>query len=237
MYRWDAEARPVWYNDPDAQPYTAEEKRDWARRHEQQRREQHDKHLRAEIKGQALIKTARADRHNYFDYKGLPNAQGLVDIDGNLLVPMRHILSNRLQGVQVISWDGEAMVYHKKMIYGMRAADAVFRLGHKRASATILCEGYATGLSIELAARLVRIQASVVICFSAGNLERVAKHCPRALVFADHDGSGRGEQAARATGLRWCMSDKVGNDANDDHEQFGLMAVSKKIHQALHKMD
>ena len=47
----------------------------------------------------------------------------------------------------------------------------------------------------------------------------------RRYLFADNDKSGAGERAAQATGLPYCMSPVLGEDANDMHVRAGLLAV------------
>ena len=113
---------------------------------------------------------------------------------------------------------------------GMKAKAAVFRMGDKAAPETFLCEGYATGLSILAALRSVGLRASVLVCFSAGNLVTVAPAIRgKGFVFADNDRSEAGERAAQQTGLPYCMSDRVGEDANDLHMRAGLMAVCQHL--------
>ncbi len=88
-----------------------------------------------------------------------------------------------------------------------------------------LCEGYATGLSIQAALAELHQQARVWVCFSAANLTYVAQYVPRpAFVFADNDENGVGEKAAQATGLPYCLS--VVGDANDLHQARGVRAVA-----------
>jgi putative DNA primase/helicase len=160
--------------------------------------------------------------------KGLPDAQGLCLPDGALLVPMRSMHTNELQGAQVIRWLPELFKWEKKMIPGMKAKGAVLRLG--KAVETILCEGYATGLSIERAARQLRLSAAVLVCFSDSNMVHVAQMLKGpALVFADNDESGAGERAAKATGLPYCIAPTVGWDANDWHVKDGLLPVCAAI--------
>ena len=53
----------------------------------------------------------------------------------------------------------------------------------------------------------------------------------RACVFADHDKSGAGQQAAEQTGLPWCMSHIEGEDANDLHQRAGVLAVRQLLMQ------
>ncbi|KAF3999184.1 PriCT-2 domain-containing protein [Glaciimonas immobilis] len=178
---------------------------------------------------QKLIDLCTLETHYYLNAKGLPAAVGLV-ADHVLIVPMRNLETNQLQGMQSIEWMPEERQWEKKMAFGMRAKGAVLRLGNRNAAETFLCEGYVTGLSIEMALRRLRLNASVLICFSDSNMAHVAEMVQgRAFVCADHDVSGAGEKAAKKTGLRYCMSDAIGEDVNDLHQRAGLMALCKLI--------
>jgi putative DNA primase/helicase len=156
--------------------------------------------------------------------------------EGDLFVPMRSLSDNQLQGGQVIAGTRPRCKWDKKMLPGMRAKGAVLRLGPPKAREACLCEGYATGLSIELAARQARLSVVVIVTFSDSNLVHVAgllkDSSMRRFVFADNDKSGAGERAAKDAGLPYCMSDKQGEDANDVHARAGLMAVQKLLMQA-----
>lgn len=236
VFAWDADAEPKWFNDPHAKPWTEEEKRAFATKQEAERRKKIERYRQAAAAAAEMVKTAVLGEHNYFHYKGLPLARGLILPDGGLFVPMRSIKGD-LQGAQTIRWDHENRTYEKKMLGGMRAKGAVLRLGPARTSETILCEGYATGLSIEMAVRQMRLNASVLVCFSDSNMAFVAQSVTgRKFVFADNDVSGAGERAAKQTGLPYCMSDQVGEDANDLHVRAGLMTVCQKV-MALRRME
>ncbi|MEX3614352.1 MAG: hypothetical protein VB141_11495 [Burkholderia gladioli] len=229
VYAWDADAIPHWFNDPESKPWSETEKRAFMARRQSERAGRMRDYQRAAQRAAELIRSASANEHNYFHYKGLPSASGLVLPDGGLLVPMRS-LSGEIQGAQIIRWDGKAMRYDKRMLPGMRAKGAVLRLGSPRVSTTILCEGYATGLSIVMAVRQMRMDAAVRVCFSDSNLVHAASLVSgHKAVFTDNDASGAGERAARATGLPYCMSDVVGEDANDLHQRAGLFAVCGKL--------
>jgi putative DNA primase/helicase len=228
-FAWDGDARPYWYDDPHALPWTDDARRTHAMRRAEERRRQAECHQRAARYAAALLGIASLGEHNYFHFKGLPRARGLVLPDGALLVPMRS-LSGALQGAQTIRWDVDARRYEKRMLPGMQARGAVLRIGSPRAAQTILCEGYATGRSIELAVRQLQLDASVLVCFSDSNLTFVARRLAgRRCVFADHDASGAGERAALATGLPYCMSERVGEDANDLYVRAGLLAVCAQL--------
>lgn len=182
---------------------------------------------KAGSRAQALIASAKQGEHNYLHFKGLPEERGLVLPDGGLLVPMRHWRTNQLVGAQVITWDASEHRYDKRMLPGMRARGAVLRLGAAQAPRTWLVEGYATGLSVAAALRLMRSRDSVLICFSAGNLITVAGELGVGCVaFADNDKSGAGERAAVTAGIPYCISPVEGEDANDMHKRAGVFALA-----------
>ncbi|WP_114814591.1 toprim domain-containing protein [Paraburkholderia kururiensis] len=229
---WDGAAETVWFDDPHARSWTDAEKRVWAEKRRASERLAARRRADAVHRAEKLISTAVIGEHNYFHFKGLPEARGLVLPDRRLIVPMRS-MQGELRGVQSIYWDYDDLRWVKKMIFGMSASGAVFRIGPSRASETILCEGYATGLSIEMAARQMRLNAAVLICFNDSNMAAMAPFVAgRKYVFADNDQSNAGQRAAEKTGLPWTMSDAVGEDANDLHKRAGLMAVCRKLMEA-----
>lgn len=178
---------------------------------------------------QTTVENCELKTHYYLNSKGLPDVLGLVS-DSTLVVPMRDLATNQLRGMQSIDWLPEVRQWEKKMAHGMRAKGAVLRLGNQRAKETFLVEGYATGLSVEMALRRLRLNASVLICFSDSNLAHVATQLTgAAFVIADNDVSLAGEKAAIKTGLPWGMSPVVGEDANDLHQRAGLAALCKLI--------
>jgi phage/plasmid primase-like uncharacterized protein len=232
VFAWDGDARAQWYEDPNARPWTDAEKRAWAVKRQTAAAEQERKNKGAALHAAVLMRSAVPGPHDYLVRKGLAASQGLVLPDGALMVPMRSLATNELQGAQLIRWISADMRWEKKMVPGMKAKGAVLRLG-KTVQETILCEGYATGLSIELAARSVGLSACVMVCFSDSNMVHVSRLLDgtrgRRFVFADNDKTQAGERAAKETGLPYCMSDVLGEDANDLHARAGLMAVSQLL--------
>ena len=230
VFNWSAEARVQWFSDERTQPWTEEEKAAWRAKRQAAIASQDQGYQRAALRAAEMMRSAKPSEHNYLHNKGFPDAQGFVSEDGALLIPMRDLQTNNLHGVQVIRWDEESRRFTKKMTPGMRAKGAVFRMGEKTAPETFLVEGYATGLSVHAALRSVGLRASVMVCFSANNMELIARQIRgRAFVFADNDKSGTGEKSAQATGLPYCMSPIEGEDANDLHARAGLMAVCAQL--------
>lgn len=186
---------------------------------------------KAAARAATLIKACAIGQHPYLAEKGFPDARALVMEDGSLVIPMRDCVSDALVGAQVVRLVDNK--WEKQMLPGMRAKGASLRIGNHRASETWLVEGYATGLSVDAALKLLRLSASVLVCFSAHNLVHVAGRIPgRRFVFADHDSSRAGETAAIATGLPYAMAPIVGQDANDLHRSEGAIAVAKLIMEA-----
>jgi len=188
---------------------------------------------RAARRAQDLLSSAKTETHGYLMLKGFEELAGLVLPDEVLLVPMRHLSTNALVGAQLIRWLPEERKWEKKMLPGMRAKGAVLRLGARNSQRTWLVEGYATGLSLSVALRMLKVQDAVLVCFSDGNLVHVSRQITGpAAVFADNDKSGAGERAALATGLPYCMSPVLGEDANDMHRRAGVFHLAALTRRA-----
>lgn len=229
VFDWSGEARTIWYEDPNAKPWTDDQKREWMDKRKTANASRDTEYSKAAQQAETTLKAAKSIKHDYLHLKGFPDLEGLV-LEKSLLVPMRNITNNKLQGYQRIFWDEINRKWEKKMQLGMQARNAVMFMGDRKAEEVWLCEGYATGLSILHALRSVGLKASVVVCFSANNMVAVADQIGgQRYVFADNDESKTGEKSAIQTELPWTMADTVGFDANDLHKQNGLFAVVGKI--------
>jgi putative DNA primase/helicase len=143
---------------------------------------------------------------------------------------MRNVGTNKLQGFQSIFYDFDSKKYEKKMLKGMRAKNAVYRIGDMLSEENWLVEGLATGLSVKHALKMCGKKAAVIVCFSASNLICVADQIQgKRFIFADNDDFQTGQKAAEATKLPWVMADQVGYDANDLEVNEGVFAVVEKI--------
>lgn len=179
-------------------------------------------------KAAEMIRRATPAPHPYLAAKGFPQAVGLV-LDDELLVPMRALDGYAVQSVQRIGADGQ-----KRFLPGSRTREAIFRLGGQRAARIVLCEGYATGLTLDAALSRLGRPHQVLVCFSAANLVLVAKRFRSAIVAADNDESETGQRAAESTGLPWVMPPVTGTDFNDLHARAGLLAVIGCLRGVLH---
>jgi putative DNA primase/helicase len=186
------------------------------------------KQAEARARAEDMVRRATVDKHPYLAAKGFPAETGLV-LDGELLIPMREFkLYRQINSLQRISADGT-----KLFLAGGKAKGSVFFIGPYMARERWLVEGYATGLSVRAALRDLHCDAQIVVCFSAGNLAyigRLVKELrPKAFVFADNDKSGAGAEAAKSTGLPFCMAMFEGMDANDWHREYGVRSLADLI--------
>lgn len=183
-----------------------------------------DNRHKAAAKAESIIIQSKFEQHAYLDKKGFPDATGLVyypDENTNLLViPMR--VGSSVVGCQLINRDGE-----KKFLFGQRCAGAEHAI--TGGGVDVWCEGYATGLSIHAVMTALKTRCSIHVCFSAGNMEAMAKAAGRGFVVADNDESGTGERAAKATFLPCFMPPKVGDDFNDLHKASGTFSASQTM--------
>ena len=232
IFSWDGEARAIWWNDPNAKPFTEKEKADLRRKWSADKAKKEQSQKLAAKKAQEILKDSKLVNHGHLKYKGLSEYQGFETKDGHLFIPTRDVVSNELTGGQIVCWNQDLMKWEKKFLPGMRAKNSVFRIGSKSAQETFICEGYTTGLSIDKALKQMRLNACVLVCFSAGNMTAVSSVIEgKKYIYADNDESETGLKAAQATGIPFCMSDKIGNDANDDLNEFGVFYVIKKLQE------
>jgi len=217
----------------------------------------------AQTAGQ-LVAAARPDSHPYTTAKGFPDEKPLVitaelvrrlagytDWHGTfvpadylvpeggttaIVVPAR--VGMAVSSVQLIWSDGT-----KKFLAAGDMHGAFHRIS--TGTATWLCEGYATGLSLRAALKGLRRQDTVLVCFTASNLEKVAERVPgRCFIAADHDappkakpqqfgGLGAGEFYARRANKPYIMPPDAGTDINDLHQQAGIFAVQRLVNELI----
>jgi len=203
---------------------------DMRRQQQEQEQETRRKQSEAARKAVTMLNQSGYSSHAYLRAKGFEKEQGNVyHKDGKpvLLIPMR--VGGSIVGVQQIDEDGG-----KRFLYGQRSAGASFVFDN--GGMNILCEGYATALSVRAVMTQVKRRYTIYVCFSAGNMKKIGQDLKSGLVVADNDHSGTGQQAAADIGWPAWMSDSVGEDANDYMLRVGLFQFSQSLTQSMFKV-
>lgn len=209
---------------------------------EKERLERQQGEARAAATAKALMRSAQPKPHPYLESKGFsgPLAVGSVGTEypgeGALLVPV-YAPGGELVNLQRIS-DG------KKFLYGGRVDNCYHLLGQLEAP-LLICEGYATGLTLHRATG-----KNVLVTFSAGNMEKVVVDISKSfrhselLICGDDDSkkASTGQRTAEAIfqshRIRACFpqwpADAVGaTDFNDLASLSGEAAVRVQVETAL----
>jgi putative DNA primase/helicase len=198
--------------------------RDRIRRVAQQAdRDIREKQEQAAKKAAGILHNCQIGYHPYLEKKGFKEEQGNIWKQGEellLAIPMR--VGHRLVGCQIIHEDGT-----KKFLFGQRTSEAAFTFDNH--GPHILCEGYATALSIKAAMKALKRRYTLHVCFSAGNMKKVAATMPGGYLVADNDASRTGQNTAEQIGWPYWMPDTVGMDANDVHQRDGLFKFSQSL--------
>lgn len=209
----------VWKNE-EASPVELQKFEAQAKAADAQRKKRQDE---VAAYSQRLLDAAHLTTHPYFEKKGFKDERVHVT-DGVALIPMR--VGRTLVGLQRIDAEG-----NKRFIAGQRTSGAQFVFDG--GGTHFLCEGYATGLSVMAALRALKRPGTVHVCFSAGNMPKVATHLGGGVVIADNDESETGERVAKEIGWRYWMSDRVGEDFNDMHKRTSLFTASQSLLKVL----
>jgi len=221
VQNWATMERPMmWKSDSPSNARTINQNR----REDAAKREEEAK--RAASKAAWILNNCERLHHPYLVSKGFEDMVGNVWLkqDRLLVVPMR--VDGSLVGVQLINDQGE-----KKFLRGQRTKGATFVIGSD--GVPLLCEGYATALSVRAVMHLIKIRYRIHICFSAGNMEYVARKIPNCLIIADNDTSGTGQKIAVKTGKPYWLSDTIGEDFNDYHRRVGDFMASQSLKKIL----
>lgn len=178
------------------------------------------KQTRATNKAAFILGNALKKPHPYLAKKGFPEEKGWVWND-LLVIPMR--INGDLVGCQLIDQEG-----NKKFLSGQKTKGASAIFDNK--GAVILCEGYATALSIRRALKSIKTRYKIVVCFSAGNLSEMAKVYPDSVLVADNDPIGI--KVSKKIAHPYWISPNRGEDFND----FELRVGAEKAGTALNKL-
>jgi len=168
-------------------------------------------------RGAYILDNSRKASHPYLVKKGFTEGKQWVWND-LLVIPMR--IDGKLVGCQLISQDGT-----KKFLSGQTTKGAETIIDAK--GRHILCEGYATALSLRRAIKTAGKRYTIHVCFSAGNMVEIAKKYDNCLVVADNDPTGI--KAAKQTGKQYWVSPVKGEDANDFELRCGSVLLGESL--------
>jgi len=90
-----------------------------------------------------------------------------------------------------------------------------------------LVEGYATGLSLREALRALKIRYTIHICFSAGNMKKIATNLDNPFIVADHDPAG--VNVYTSLNLPYWLSSVDGEDFNDFQMRVGIEESARQL--------
>jgi putative DNA primase/helicase len=161
-----------------------------------------------------IMHNTKKTSHPYLAKKGFPDEKGYVWND-LLIIPMR--IGGHVVGCQTITAEGT-----KKFLTGQitKGASAVF----ENKGYDIICEGYATALSVRRVMKYLKKRYTIHVAFSAGNVSTLAKNLKSCFVIADHDPIGF--RTAKASGKPYWISDVEGEDFNDFEMRVGTEQAS-----------
>jgi len=153
--------------------------------------------------------------HPYMVKKGFHDFKVPV-YNGLMLLPMR--IGQNLVGCQTISQNGT-----KKFLYGQVTKGAELVIDNK--GKDIICEGYATAMSLRRVLRSMGLNYKIHVAFSATNVALLASGIPDCLIVADNDVVGI--NSAKLTGKPFWSSPVVGEDFNDFELRVGTEEAGK----------
>ena len=180
-------------------------------------KERRDRQKKAADKAAFILNNATKEQHPYLLRKGF-DCKGYV-WNGLLVLPMR--VNGALVGCQMIQEDGT-----KRFLSGQVTKQASLVIDNK--GRNILCEGFATALSVRNAMRHLKERYTIHVCFSAGNMLEIAKGMHNPLVIADHDASGVGQSVAKKIAPCYWLGE-LGEDFNDAEMRLGTAAVAETL--------
>lgn len=231
----------VKWSSKNKQTFTPEEKAAWRKRMDEAKAQRDaDKareHQECADKAADMWERAVGCAHPYAERKQI-TTEGARVLNGELLIPV-YQGPKILVGLQRIKEDGE-----KLFLKGTEKQGNYMVMGRPSADKpVVICEGWATGVSIRMATGLC-----VVVAFDAGNLLHVAPKIRKAMqdaqiiIASDDDsikGNDTGIKAATQAALqikarialpKWSTPDRgQGTDFNDLHISEGLDTVKAQI--------
>jgi putative DNA primase/helicase len=160
-----------------------------------------------------IMHNCKTEMHPYLTRKGFDDIKGYV-WNNLFVIPMR--VGTDLVGCQLIDAMG-----NKKFLSGQitKGASAIF----DAKGMDIVCEGYATALSIRRVMKKLGKRYKIHVAFSAGNIPEIAKGLD-CIIVADHDPMGI--KMAKSTGKPYWVSPMDKEDFNDAEMRLGTDALA-----------
>jgi putative DNA primase/helicase len=226
IQNWAIHEKPVTFKGKEEFRITESE---WRNKKAKSEADRKLKNNRAIKTAKDLLDNATKKSHPYMAKKGFPDfkvpvfTMGLVfpelaKYDGCMLLPMR--IGDKLVGCQTISQDGT-----KKFLYGQITKGAELVIDNK--GRHILCEGYATAMSVRRALQSVKKRYTIHVCFSAANIIQMAQLYNTCMIVADNDDTGL--RTAKKTGRSFWLSPVAGEDFNDFELRVGADVAGKSL--------
>ena len=244
---WRTGATGVW-TAQDETSFSPAERQAFARRMEENRRQQVLKQARRQAETAKIAQRLYADatkmvahgRHVYLADKGVQSVPGLkISFRDNKLVVPLYDAEGQLVNLQFISEQGE-----KRFLSGGQKQGCVFFIGESADSPLLISEGLATGLSLHEC-----LGYPVWVAFDAGNLLPVAQEARRQfpnrriVICADNDlhadaspntGVEKATAAAQSIDAEMAVPRHEGRkiDWNDLHKKMGAGEVRTQFMNA-----
>lgn len=181
-------------------------------------------------KANDMLARCRQDISEYFARKGYPEmCFNILFEDGKeplVCVPMR--IDGKLSGLQTIAPDGT-----KKFLYGTNASMSTFDIGQGKK--IFLCEGLLTGLSLQDVLKRIKIDYKIRVCFSAGNMKKIAAAMNDCFLIVDNDESGIGQHVGEESGKPFYCPERTGDDFNDESRRIGSFKSMQILQKLLYK--
>lgn len=191
----------------------AAQRQQWAAEQRRRMEREDRKHRRGQADAHAILSTALPGISHYLAGKGLPDANLKTDEWLKRINGPQGWTRHHLTGAAIITmhdesgevWNLQALFDAPQSLLDGRNKDFLpgrksglhHRIDGPNPAALLICEGYATGLSLKL-----MTQCPVLVAFDAGNLALVARaarhHQPQArIIVAGDDDRGKAAQPGR----------------------------------------
>lgn len=192
------------------------------------KKEQEALRIAGAAKAEWIISQCKMEPHEYLASKGFPSESGLVWANKGaklLVIPMR--INKKITSAQIINFEGG-----KKFLSGGTTKLATHVIDNR--GVNLVCEGYATALSVRRALTAFKMAYTIHVCFSASNALAVSQTLKRGVFIADNDkpdrtGRRAGQSVAEASGWPVWIAPDEGVDANDFEREYGYFRLGAQI--------